>query len=153
MEGRFGPWGVSHTKLGDDMICMNADIFLIYPSPLKVKSFPKNSQSDNYEAAELFQFFYSEKDMNDATQKSIPCTISWTRIGPWLPWMNMGQRPGNMVYQCSGYKLMEKDFDKMPADFTKYVLDHHPEYRHAPETFTSPNETSWTYFKKKFPVE
>ena len=148
LEGRFGPWGVNHNKYGDDMICMNADIFLAYPSPLSIKEFPKNSQSDLYEAAELFQFFFSEKDMNDPDKKSIDCTISWTRIGPWLPWLEMGQKQGKMVYQGAGYKLLEKDYDKMPKVLTEYVMANKPEYRHAPTEFTSPNETSWTYFKK-----
>jgi len=151
VEGKYGKWGVNHNKYGTDMICMNADVFLAYPSPLKVADYPKNAQSDLYEAAELFQFFFSEKAMNDPSQNSIDCTISWTRIGPWLPWMNMGQRAGKMVYQGAGYKLMEKDYDKMPKLLTEYVMKTKPEYRHAPTTFSSPNETSWTYFKKMNP--
>jgi len=149
LEGKYGKWGVNHNKYGDDLICMNADVFLAYPSALKVEEFPENSQSDLYEAAELFQFFFSEKEMNNSDMPSIDCSISWTRIGPWLPWLNMGQRQGNMVYQGAGYKLMEKDYDKMPALLRNYVAATKPEYRHAPEEFSGPNETSWTYFKKQ----
>ncbi len=148
LEGRFGKWGVNHNKYGEDMICMNADVFLAYPSPLKVEEFPENSQSDLYEAAELFQFFFSEEAMNDPNQNSINCTISWTRIGPWLPWLNMGQRSGRMVYQGAGYKLMEKDYNTMPKLLTDYVMANNPKYRHAPTEYSHPNETSWTYFKK-----
>lgn len=151
LQGKYGPWGVSHTKLGDDMICMNADIFLAYPSPLTKKEYPENSQSDLYEAAELFQFFFSEKDINNPNLHSVNVAISWTRLGPWLPWLNMGQRPGNMVYQGAGYKLSEKDYDTMPKVLRDYVMTHKPEYRHAPKTFTAPNETSWTYYKKMNP--
>ncbi len=153
LDGKYGKWGLNYNKLGDDMICMNADIFLAYPSPLTMKEYPKNSQSDLYEAAELFQFFFSEKELNDPTKNSIDCTISWTRLGPWLPWLNMGQHQGNMVYQGAGYKLLETDYDKMPKVLTEYVLANKPEYRHAPTEFTSPNETSWTYFKKMNPVK
>ena len=153
LEGRFGKWGVNHNKYGRDMLCMNADIFLAYPSPLTVKDYPENSQSDLYEASELFQFFFSEKDMNDPDKNSIDCTISWTRIGPWLPWLKMGQRQGNMVYQAAGYKLMETDYDTMPAVLRDYVMANKPEYRHAPTEYTSPNETSWTYFKKNNPIK
>ncbi len=153
LEGKYGKWGVNHNKLGDDIICMNADIFLAYPSPLSTKEYPKNSQSDLYEAAELFQFFFSEKDMNDPTKNSIECTISWTRMGPWLPWLKMGKHQGNMVYQGAGYKLSETNYDKMPKILTEYVMANKPEYRHAPTEFTSPNETSWTYFKKMNPIQ
>ncbi len=148
LEGRFGKWGVSHQKYGEDVICLNADIFLAYPSPLTVSEYPKNSQADLYEAAELFQFFISEKQLNDPKDLNIDATISWTRIGPWLPWLQMGQRQGNMVYQAAGYKLLGRDYNDMPATLTTYVLKNHPEYRHAPAEYTSPNETSWTYFKK-----
>ena len=151
LESRFGKWGINHNKFGDDVICMNADIFLIYPSPLTVKEFPKNSQSDNYEAAELFQFFFSEKEVNDPNKNSAECTISWTRLGPWLPWLEMGQRQGKMVYQGAGYKLMETDYDKMPKILTDYVMKNKPEYRNAPKEYSSPNETSWTYYKKMNP--
>lgn len=153
LEGKYGKWGVNYNKLGDDMICMNADIFLAYPSPLKMAEYPKNSQSDLYEAAELFQFFFSEKELNDPNDKSTECTISWTRLGPWLPWLEMGQRQGKMVYQGAGYKLMETDYDKMPKVLTDYVMKNKPEYRNAPKEYSSPNETSWTYFKKMNPVE
>jgi len=151
LEGKYGPWGVNHNKYGDDMICMNADIFLAYPSPLTIAEYPDNSQSDLYEASELFQFFFSEKEVNNPDVTSVDCTISWTRLGPWLPWMEMGQREGLLVYNGAGYKLLEKDYDSMPKVLTKYVMDHHPEYRHAPKEFSSPNETSWTYYKKQNP--
>jgi len=153
LDGKYGKWGVNHQKYGKDMICMNADIFLAYPSALKVAEYPENSQSDLYEAAELFQFFFSEEEMNNPDMNSINCTISWTRIGPWLPWFKMGQRPGNMVYQGAGYKLMETDYDKMPKILTEYVMKNKPEYRHSPTEYSSPNETSWTYFKKMNPKE
>jgi len=153
LEGKYGKWGVNSNKFGNDMICMNADVLLAYPSPIKVADYPENSQSDLYEAGELFQFFVSERQLNDANVNSTDCTISWTRIGPWLPWLEMGQRPGRMLYQGAGYKLSEKNYNDMPSVLTEYVLAHKPEYRHAPETFTSPNETSWTYYKKMNPKE
>lgn len=151
LKGKYGDWGVNHNKYGKDKICMNADVFLAYPSPLKVADYPDNSQSDLYEAVELFQFFFSEEDLNNSNKPSTDVDISWTRIGPWLPWMNMGQRPGKLVYQGAGYKLSEKDYDAMPAILRDYVMANKPEYRHAPTEFTSPNETSWTYYKKMNP--
>jgi len=149
--GKYGPWGVNHNKYGEDMICMNADIFLAYPSPITIEEYPENSQSNLYEATELFQFFFSEKDVNNPELTSVPTTISWTRIGPWLPWMKMGQRQGNLVYQGAGYKILEKDYETMPKILTDYVMKHEPTYRHAPTKMTKPNETSWTYFKKMNP--
>ena len=151
LQGKYGPWGVNHNKYGKDVICMNADIFLAYPSPLTIADYPDNAQSDLYEASELFQFFFSEKQVNDPDVSSVDCSISWTRLGPWLPWLNMGQREGLLVYNGAGYKLSEKNFDDMPKVLIDYVMANQPEYRHAPTEYTSPNETSWTYFKKLNP--
>ena len=151
LEGKYGEWGIPYNKYGKDVICMNADILLAYPSPLKIEDYPDNSQSDLYEAGELFQFFASEKELNDPSINSANATISWTRIGPWLPWMEMGQKPGRMLYQGAGYKLTGKNYNDMPSVLTEYVIANKPEYRHAPEEYSSPNETSWTYFKKMNP--
>ncbi len=143
-----GSWGVPFQE-HEDRIVMYSDIFLHYPSPLKVAEFPENSASDMYEAAELFQFFFSKKDLNNPALTSIPVEVSWTRVGPYLPWMRMGQRPGNLVYQCRGYKITgPKAWEKLPKQMRDYVIQHHPEFAHAPDTFEAPNETSWTYFRK-----
>ena len=148
LDGRFGKWNVPYQRVSSGRICMNLDIFLHYPSALSVAEFPENSQSDTYEAAELYQFYFSENDVHDPSKNSVESDVAWTRIGPWLPWMKMGQRPGKLVYHCTGYKLSGNDFEKMPASLREYVLSRKPEYRHAPSEFTKPNETSWTYFKK-----
>ena len=145
LKGKYGDWGVPFTKLGEDRISMNSDIFLLYPSALKKADFPENSRSDNYQAAELFQFYFSEKEANSSTP-SIYSDISWTRFSDFLPWMRMADKPGYLVYQCRGYKIMKgKD---LPADFKAFIQKNKPEFLHAPEKFTSPNMTSWLYFKQ-----
>jgi len=148
LQSERGSWGIPFQEF-DDRVVMYTDVFLHYPSPLKVSEFPENSASDMYEAAELFQFFFSKKDLNNPALTTIPTAVSWTRVGPYLPWMRMGQRPGNLVYQCRGYKVTGPNaWEKIPKQMRDYVLKHHPEFAHAPDTFVTPNETSWTYFKK-----
>jgi len=135
-------------ELGNDRLCMSLDVMLAYPSPLSRAQYPKNSQSDLYQGAELFQFFFSRAEAEELALDSIPCEISWTRLGPWLPWMAMADRPGQLLYQCSGYKVA-RGYSDIPASVRTYVEAHHPEYTAAPTEFTRPNETSWTYFKKQ----
>lgn len=149
LEGKFGKWGIPYHDMGNGRICLNSDIFLTYPSPLTIAEFPDNAASDTYEAAELFQFFADKKDLNNPAVANAPAEVSWTRIGPFLPWMGMGQRPGNLVYQCRGYKISGPGaWERVPQQTRDYVMKHHPEFAHAPDTYTTPNETSWTYFKK-----
>jgi Protein of unknown function (DUF1838) len=148
LKSRFGPWGVPWTRLGDGRISMNSDIFLLYPSPLKKADFPENSRSDQYQAAELFQFFMNEKDLNNPKLNSCYSEVSWTRISDFLPWLRMGDRPGHLVYQCRGYKIMGGSSEKLPSVFREYVRSKHPEFLDPPEKFSAPNMTSWRYFKK-----
>lgn len=148
LNGRFGAWGVPYDRLGNGRVCMYSDIFLLYPSPLKKADYPQNSRSDMYQAAELFQFFMNEKDLADPQQASVYSEVAWTRFSDFLPWMRMADRPGHLVYQCRGYKLMNGAFEALPTDLQAFVKANKPEFMHAPDTYTTPNMTSWRYFRQ-----
>lgn len=141
----WGPWHAPYTDLGGQ-IAFNMDIPISAPSVLPVADWPENSADDTYRAMELFQFFAPRAELLETDAPSVPCTLSWVRTSPWLPWMCRGQRPGGMLFHCRGGKL--DSFDALPADVRDYVDEHAPEYRHPPTEWTAPNETSWTAFKK-----
>ena len=143
-----GPFDIPSEDLGNGTTCLYFDALLAYPSPLPRAEYPQNSQSDLYQGAELFQFFASNDDLESPDLDDIPCAISWTRLGPWLPWMEMGDRPGNVLYQCRGSKLKD-GYAGLSDEIRAFVEANAPEFKTAPETFTTPNETSWTYFKKR----
>jgi hypothetical protein len=147
LKGRFGDWGVPYEKLSYGRISMYSDVFLLYPSPLSVKDFPENSRSDQYQAAELFQFFLDEKQLLNPKTKNIYSEVGWTRISDFLPWMKMGSKPGYLVYQCRGNKT-KGGFETVPEEFRSYILKHKPEFAAPPSTYATPNMTSWKYFKE-----
>jgi hypothetical protein len=97
-------------------------------------------------ASEHFTFFAKASDLNNTQTSSVPLTYSWSRTGPWLPWMKMGTRPGYLLYSGHGKKF--SSFAELPLDLQEYTRSHYPQYQSSPTTFTSPNETSWTYYKK-----
>nr|BBH92220.1 hypothetical protein KTA_04190 [Thermogemmatispora argillosa] len=148
LEGPQGPFTLQVTPLEGGRLCLALDVLLAYPSPLPRALYPRYSQSDLYQGAELFQFFVSQDDLENATLSSVPCEIAWTRIGPWLPWMAMADRPGWLLYQCRGCKL-QGGYAALPAALRSYVERHQPHYQHAPLEWSGPNESSWSYFKKK----
>jgi len=145
LQGPRGPWLVPVTGIGDE-VYFNVDVLLAYPSPLPRAQFPENSQDDLYQAAELFQFFASRRELEDPSGVNAACQVSWTRLAPWLPWMEMGDRAGQLVYHCRGRKL--DSWDDLPEHIRSHVETNDPKFKRAPESFSEPNETSWTYFRK-----
>lgn len=148
VDGQYGPFRLPTTVL-DDTVVMTSDIFLTYPSPLSRAEFPHNSQSDLYQAAELFQYFSKLADL-EGDAPDVPMQVSWTRIAPWVPFMGMGDRPGHLVYHCAGNKV-EGGFAALPDWMRNKVAAEHPQYAEAPREAITPNETSWTWFKKQHP--
>jgi len=127
--------------------CYNMDIFPFYPSPLPRNLYPEYSQSDTYQAGEFFQFFVEREDLEKKKLATVPTIISWTRISPWMPFMQMGDKAGNLIFVCRGMKL-DQGFAGLPNQIRDFVKSNHPEYMNPPSEWSEPNETSWTYFKK-----
>ena len=146
LDGDYGKFLIPTTESGDDLY-WHLEIFLKYPSPLPREQYPLYSNSNEYQAGELFQYYTKRSQLEDASLQSVPCHISWTRISPWLPWMEMENRAGYLIYHCRGKKLAN-GFDSLPLHIKSYVAAQQPNFQTAPDEFTEPNETSWTYFKK-----
>jgi hypothetical protein len=56
------------------------------------------------------------------------------------------------VYHSRSFKPAD-GLAGMPAWLIEHVRNNHPKYLDAPSEFTSPDETSWTFFKKKVDAE
>ncbi len=143
-NGPRGEFNVPVTDLGDQ-VCFTIEIPLSYPSPLPVAEFPESSADDTYRALELFQF-YAPADALTTTEPSVPHTLSWMRQSPWLPWMRMGQRAGGLTFHCRGRKL--ESYQDVPERTRAYIAEHQPQFAEAPQEWSEPNESSWTYFRK-----
>lgn len=73
--------------------------------------------------------------------------ISWGRISRWLPWMEMGDRDGLVVFHTAGIRLDR--WEQLPEVVRREIETNFPAYREPPPLDDSrPNETSWTVFKK-----
>ncbi len=93
-ESERGPFMVPVTELTGD-VWFSFDAMLAYPSPLPRADWPKASQSDLYEAAELFTFHCKRSELEDPNLTGAHNDVTWTRIGPWLPWMRNGDKRGS----------------------------------------------------------
>lgn len=138
---RAMPWRVK----GDDVF-LTVDVPLAYPNALLPADYPEESTGPMYYATESFMFFAKLADFKNDKLTSVPSTYSWGRTGPWLPWMKMGQRPGYVLYTGQGKKL--KNASELDPVVREYTEKNHPDFMKAPTTLVTPNETSWTYYRK-----
>ena len=129
-----------------DTVMLTLNIPLAYPNPLTPAEFPKESSGAMYTGSEHFAFFAPTAQMDDSNVKQVAVQVGWTRIGPWLPWMEMGQADGRLLYVGQGNK--KASIAELPADIQERVRTQYPEYASAPSEWVEPNMTSWTYYKQ-----
>lgn len=146
VAGQSGPRRILVNDFGDT-VAFHREVLLRYPSALTRADYPLHSAGDWYEAAELFNSYASRADLENPAITSAPAHGSWSRVGPWLPWMEMADAPGFLLYHGRDTKLMG-GIAELPARLRTYIQDKLPKYLEAPARFEEPNETSWTYFKK-----
>jgi hypothetical protein len=100
-----------------------------------------------YHAMEIFDFGALKSDLFDSTKPTAYPMVSWVRISGWAPWMKMGSRPGQMVFNAMGRKL-PGGFEELPEVLKKEIRANFPIYEQAPpKDDARPNETTWTKFK------
>ncbi len=131
---------------GDDVIFYR-EVPLRYPNVLDRANYPLYSSGDFYEAMEMFNSFARRHDIENRRLTSIPATGSWTRFGPWLPWMEMGVHQGQLIYHSRSIKPAN-GVEGIPQRLRDLVSAENPKFLVPPDKLTSPDETSWTYFKK-----
>ncbi len=144
-EGRFAP-PYPYTMSGDNIV-YQIDVFRAEENPMPRKDYPLHSQQDVYQSAELWGTIAPWSQVNDPEVTSASGHTSWARIAMWLPFMEMGNRPGHMVYHSQTKRL------KSPADLPKNILEYteknHPQYLEAPTEWSEGRqENSWTISKK-----
>ena len=101
-----------------------------------------------YHATEMFNFMGDVPSLTDDDTDTASNSVGWVRISNWLPWMEMGSRQGLIYMHTAGVKL--RSFDELPDLMKDEIARNYPQYREPPRAGDSrPNETSWTYFKKK----
>ena len=137
-----------------DRVTFAIDIFPRYPNPLGGDPrFRDYSPSPVYHAAEFFQLTVPLAELKDPTRAGVETMIvAWHRIGPWLPWMKMGDREGQLVYSACGRRVA--GFEELPLVLQREICDRLPTYRHAPEPRRAASDlktmTSWRYFQRHF---
>ncbi len=128
---------------------MTSTIPLFYTNPLGGEYQPYIGGM--YHATEMFNFMGDVDDLLSDKTDTAKIRVGWVRVSDWLPWMQMGDRVGLVYFHTAGRKL--EKFDDIEEPLKSEIARNYPDYRTPPPgDDPRPNETSWTYFKKKVPA-
>jgi hypothetical protein len=81
----------------------------------------------------------------DPSVTRVDATGSWTRIGPYLPWMLMGPSPGHLFYRSATKKISGPQ--DLPPQLVAYTRSRYPEWLEFPTDWSTPMESSFDVYK------
>ncbi|MEO0462919.1 MAG: DUF1838 family protein [Pseudomonadota bacterium] len=145
--GRDGkPYSLGTLRESGPYVFVPFEVPLFYTNPLAGAY--QDAVGNKYHAMEIFDFAALKEDLYDASTPTAYPMISWVRVSPWAPWMGMGGRPGQMVFNAMGRKL-PGGFEDLPEVLKTEIRANYPIYEQAPPADDRrPNETTWTKYKK-----
>jgi hypothetical protein len=127
-------------------VIQSAEVPLFYTNPMGGDY--QQYVGGTYQAIELFNFYAPEDELLGSPDGAENAAVSWARVSQWLPWMEMGGRAGWLIFNGAGRRI--STFDALPEVVKREVEANYPAYKTPPPGDDQrPNETSWTYFKKR----
>ena len=133
----------------DDKLFSMFEVHTAFPNELKPEVWPRESSGKAIRIAEIFQRVASLSDAENPDLTSTDYSGTWTRVGPWLPWMRQGQADGNLLFRTFMTKL--ESVDQLPADLRAITAERLPEYFIAPppDTWGGKNDSSFSVYAKE----
>jgi hypothetical protein len=139
------PFRLASLREAGSYVFIPSEVPLFYPNPLAGGY--QDYIGGEYHAMEIFDFGALKSELYDSTRPTAYPMISWVRISGWAPWMKMGSRPGQMVFNAMGRKL-PGGFEELPEVLKREIRANYPIYEQAPpKDDQRPNETTWSKFK------
>lgn len=128
----------------------NIEVPLFYANPLGGDF--QTYAGNHYHAMEIFNFIVDEGRLRDRRTTNARAAVSWVRVAPWLPFMEMGSRPGLMVMNATG--AVVNGIDALPKVLVDQIDRNFPAYRTPPPGDDArPNATTWTEYRKFIEAE
>ncbi len=136
-----------------DMLAMEIHIHLAYPHALQPDKWPRESAGPVAQVSEFFAHHVKAADMQNPKLTSLEYQGTWNRVSPWLPWMLMGQRPGQCQYAC--FMGTAENLDTvLSKPVMDYAQKHYAKYFEAPTVWSEDRSLSSLehYEKRRKPV-
>ncbi len=119
------------------------------PSELQPRQYPLHAQDAQYESAETMFFLAKLSDLQDPSLSAVPTVGGVNRFTNFLPWMEMDNVPGWLVWDFRVAKLA--GVEQLPRrDLVDYVNARYPGAFVAPTEFSEADNTStgYAYYKE-----
>ncbi len=128
-----------------DLLFFTVTLPLFYPNPLGGDH--QDYTGGHYHAMEMFNFAAQRSRLLASADQDIDnVAVSWSRISPWLPWMKMGGRPGELVVHAASTRLAA--WQQVPEPLRSQIAGEFALYQNPPALDdTRPNQTTWTNFR------
>lgn len=124
---------------------LSLEVPLHYPSPLGGAF--QRFVGGHYRAFEAFTFFADADDLLRRGRDLAHVGFSWTRVSPWLPWMAMGDRPGEVLVHAAGVRV--EGWEEVPQPLRGVVETRFPAFRTPPPLDDArPNASTWSEFAR-----
>jgi hypothetical protein len=125
----------------DDTLILDTGIDLLYPNALQPDKWPRESSGVMNRVSEHFLYTVKRQDVENPALTSLPLVGAWARITPWLPWMLMGQAPGNISYMTT-FATLPGGEKELPADLVAAARAMDEKWLHAPTEDYGPSLSS-----------
>lgn len=144
-RGRDGKPYALDVRVENGRVFWNVEVPLFYSNPLGGDY--QRYVGNQYHAMEIFDFVTDERELRSPRSTQANAAVAWVRISDWLPFMEMGDRAGGLVFNATGQKV--PSFDALPQLIRDRVAARYPQYRTPPPGDDArPNATTWTEYKR-----
>ena len=128
-----------------DLLVASREVPLFYDNPLAGAY--QDYIGGKYHAMEIFNTFYSAADfLTPKGPRISPSRLAWQRVSGLLPWMRMGDRPGVMIFNATGFSTFDRT--QISPKLMQILQTRYPEYLTPPPLGDArPNATTWTITK------
>jgi hypothetical protein len=121
-------------KTHDDDAFFVRNFFISREAEIQPKDYPLHGQDTRWELAEYHNYFCKISDLVNPKLTSAPCVGVTNSVSSFLPWLEMGNVPGHLIFQMRSAKLAR--VQDMPKDLVDYVAKNYPDYLGAPTSFS-----------------
>jgi len=151
IDGKKEPFSYPYKRVGNNVYFTKATYFNNRQHWLDMEEWPLEAPAKTLNVASISTLKADWADLTNPELASVPTDLNYQATTGWLPWMEMGQTPGYVVWHEAGHKLAS--LDEAPADTVKLLRDIHPEFFRRPVPWEGFTNMFFQYKEQRKPAK